>query len=258
MINSSSHCFCFNEMRSIYEHICFYDFEAATDTSPHTCYSVSFALDDEPVQSFWGMNCARRFLEQLPDNTLAIAHNCSYDISFIIDLLTSIYSNPIIKNGRVLLIKGTYKIKVYEDHKWQDRVNHITFKDSYAIIPKPLRLFPEMFYLDSGRKEVFPYDYYNSTNIRLLYGSINEALEFIPINEHQHFLTNIDELGCRYKNDLFNIRTYATFYNEQDVLILKQGFNKFRELLLNQFNLDAFNFVSISSIANRYMELNCY
>ena len=245
-------------MSSTYSHVCFYDFEACVDCSPHQAYSVSFVLDDEPIQSFYGPNCARRFLERLPDKTLCIAHNLSYDISFILDLLTNIYSNPIIKNNRVLQITGTYKIKTYEDHKWKDQFNLLTFKDSYAIISKPLRSFPEMFQLDSGRKEVFPYGFYNSTNVQQIYGSINEALEFIPISEQQHFLTNIDELGCRYKNELFNMKVYATFYNEQDVRILKQGFMKFRELLLNQFNLDAFNFISISSIANRYMELNCY
>ena len=32
-----------------FEHICFFDFEASTDTTPHRAYSVSFALDDEPI-----------------------------------------------------------------------------------------------------------------------------------------------------------------------------------------------------------------
>ena len=242
---------------SHYEHICFWDTEAATDTSPHQVYCVSFALDDNPIQTFYGKNCCHRFLESLPDKTLCIAHNLSYDFSFIVDILTVIYQNPIIKNGRVLQVSGSYHVKQYIDHKWQDLMNHLTFKDSYAIITKPLRCFPQMFQLDSGRKEVFPYQFYNSHNIETPYGSISEALEFIPDYDKQAFLNNLQDLHCIH-DDKFDMITYATFYCEQDVRILKQGFETFRKLLLQQFNLDAYNFVSISSIANRYMELNCY
>ena len=233
-------------MKPKFEHICYFDFEASTDISPHRAYSVSFCIDDEPIQSFWGFDCARRFLEQLPNNCLCIAHNCAYDFSFLINALTFIYDNPIIKNGRVLLVKAAYNSNI------------ITFKDSYAIIPKALKLFPEMFQLDSGRKEVFPYKYYNSTNVKRIYGSINQALEFIPIKDHDQFKTNLQELHCIINEDTFNMKRYCEYYNERDVLILKQGFMKFRELLLQQFDLDAFNFVSISSLANRYMEENCY
>ena len=81
-----------------FEHICFFDFEASTDTTPHKAYSVSFCIDNEPIHSLWGNKCAKHFLKSLPDNSLCIAHNASYDISFILDLLSTIYQNPIIKN----------------------------------------------------------------------------------------------------------------------------------------------------------------
>ena len=235
-----------------FEHICYFDTEASTDTSPHSCYLVSFNLDGQ-MYSFYGEYCIRKFLERLPNNSLCIAHNLSYDISFIIDSLTIIYSNPIIKNGRVLQLTASYRVKVYQDHKWKELMNRITFKDSYAIIPKALKAFPEMFQLDSGRKEVFPYNYYNSLNTKSIYGDINEALKSIPINEQEQFLNNLQELHCLKDNDKFNMITYATFYCNQDVRILKEGFEKFRTLLLKQFNLDTYNFISISSIANRYM-----
>ena len=214
-------CFCpvivfvFNKMSSKYEHICFFDTEAATNTSPHTCYSVSFDLDGKML-SFFGPHCVIRFLERMPDNCLCIAHNLSYDFSFIINYLTIIYSNPIIKNGRVLQITGAYKVIVYKDYKAQEQLNRITFKDSYAIITKPLKLFPEMFQLDSGRKEVMPYGFYNTNTLGIIdgkitkttyYGNINEALEFIPINDQQQFLTNLEELDCIKDDNQFNMRT---------------------------------------------------
>ena len=244
-------------MSSTFEQVVFFDTEASTDINPHQAYLVSFYMNNQ-MYSFYGKNCIRRFLERLPNNTLAIAHNLSYDFSFIINYLTIIYSNPIIKNGRVLQLTGAYKVIVYKDNKSQEQMNRITFKDSYAIITKPLKLFPEMFQLESGRKEVFPYNYYNSTNTQQIYGSIKEALEFISSIDQQQFLTNLHDLNCIKDDNQFNMRTYAEFYCEQDVRILQEGFMTFRKLLLEQFNLDAFNFVSISSIANRYMELNCY
>ena len=192
-----------------YEHICYYDFEASTDTTPHQAYSVSFDLDGS-MMSFYGIDCTYRFLERLPNNTLAIAHNCSYDISFLINSLTLIYSNPIIKNGRVLQLVAAYRVEVYCDHKWQKVMNRITFKDSYAIIPKALKEFPKMFQLDSGRKEVFPYKYYNSTNTKSIYGSVNEALNCIPVHEQEQVLKNLQELHC-INGDEFDMIRYCKY-----------------------------------------------
>ena len=118
-------------MTSNYEHIVFYDFEASTDVKPHRPYLVSYALDNQCIKSFYGPYCARQFLNRIPDNTLAIAHNGGgYDITFIIDHLTFIYSDPIIKNGRVLQLTGAYRVKTFKDNKWLHEHHRITFKDS--------------------------------------------------------------------------------------------------------------------------------
>ena len=94
----------------------------------------------------------------------------------------------------MLQVVGSMRHSIKVDGKRKNVHYLITFKDSYAIITKPLKLFPSMFQLDSGRKEVFQYNYYNSTNTKHLYGSFNEALEHIPTNEHQIFLSNLQEL----------------------------------------------------------------
>jgi hypothetical protein len=41
------------------------------------------------------------------------------------------------------------------------------FKDSYLIIPSRLKEFPMMFQLESGDKEVFPYQYYSSELLKM-------------------------------------------------------------------------------------------
>ncbi len=176
-----------------------------------------------------------------------------------------------------------------------------------------------MFNLESGRKECFPYGYYNSSripNIRdsiatikqaalenmdeanhetflkrlkdvstcepiiknaLVYmtmseqnvfldrikdvvtynGNINEALKYIPQGDHDAFIDNVKAIAY-INNETFDMKQYCVFYCQQDVTILREGFEWFRRSLQDEFALDVHNFVSISSIANRYMEQHCY
>ena len=150
------------------EHICYADFEASIDGDHHKAYCICFNLDGID-RYYYGHDCAMNFLKAIPTNTLIDFHNLSYDITFIINHLTSIMNNPIIKNGRTYSLMATFK--EYNEAKT------FLFKDSYAIIPHPLRRFPMMFGLDSSKKEVFPYNYYSSNRTNQMYGNINEALE---------------------------------------------------------------------------------
>ena len=79
----------------------------------------------------------------------------------------------------------------------------------------------------------------------------------IPEEDREQFYENVRKIAA-IDDSTFDMRKYCEFYCKQDVNILQQGFEYFRKSLLEEFNLDAYDFVSISSIANRYMELNCY
>jgi len=72
------------------------------------------------------------------------------------------------------------------------------------------------------------------------------------------FRSNVVKYAAAENDKEFDMRDYCLMYCMQDVRILREGFTWFREALLNEFGLDAYDFVSISSIANRYLELNCY
>ena len=54
------------------------------------------------------------------------------------------------------------------------------------------------------------------------------------------------------------MRDCAVFYCKQDVNLLHKRFEWFRPSLLKEFILNVYDFVSKSSIVNRYMEMNCY
>ena len=126
------------------EHVCYADFEASTDGDVreaqakgiHKAYCICYNLDGID-NYYYGHNCAINFLKAMPTNTLIYFHNLSYDITFLINHLAIIYSNPIIKNGRTYSLMAKYKD--------ENAFKTLLFKDSYAIIPHPLRKFPLMF-----------------------------------------------------------------------------------------------------------------
>ena len=235
------------EQKLKYDYVLYADFECSTD-GIHKAFNICFESADGKVQdSFWGNNCAKMFLDVVPNNSLVYYHNLSYDINFVINELTGFVGTPIIKGSRTMMIRGIYKGK------------NICFKDSYAIISKPLKMFPSMFKLKTGPKEVFPYTYYSSVllqnNNRI--GCISEAAQHV--SDKKTFINNIKNIkGCKLGKDSFDLEKYSTYYCSQDVRILREGFERFRSDLLAEFKLDAYDFVSICSIANKYFENEVY
>ena len=227
------------------EHVFYFDFECSTD-GIHKPYCLCYANTEGISGSYYGHECARNFLEMLPPQSLCYAHNLSYDICFVLRHLDRVLDNPIIKDGRTMSLIGVYHRKM------------ICFKDTYSIISTKLSSFPRMFNLKTGVKEVFPYTYYTSANTEYNQsGDIIEASMCIPEKDREQFFENIKNIAA-IDDTKFDMRKYCEFYCAQDVNILKEGFEYFRKSLLEEFGLDAYDFVSISSIANRYMEINCY
>jgi hypothetical protein len=113
------------------------------------------------------------------------------------------------------------------------------FKDSYSIIPSRLKDFSRMFKLESGVKEVFPSQNYscNLLNNGNRTGVIADALLHINPEERNQFIENIGQIrGCQIDTGRFRIDLYSNYYCDQDVNILRQGFEKFRKDLLHEFN----------------------
>ena len=123
-------------------HVVYADFECSTD-GVHKAFNIAYQSADGKLKgSYWGSDCAIKFLDTLESNTLVYYHNLSYDINFIIQHLTTVYSNPIIKGSRTMTMTGKYNEKT------------LCFKDSYSIITAPLERFPVMFKLETGAKEI--------------------------------------------------------------------------------------------------------
>ena len=128
---------------------------------------------------------------------------------------------------------------------------YIELKDSASLITAPLAKFPKMFHLESGAKEVFPYEYYTTERYNKTSGNIDDALKYLKTAEDkEQFIKNIDEVvKCRTDNGTFDMRKYAKFYCHQDVRILREGFNKFQKMILDDFNIDVFGVCSAATLA---------
>ncbi|EAX78458.1 hypothetical protein TVAG_047530 [Trichomonas vaginalis G3] len=197
------------------EHVFFADFECSTDGF-HKAFNICYDSEDGSVsESIWGQNCATEFLERLPDKSLIYFHNLSYDINFILRHMTEVKGTPIIKGSRTMQITGLYKGRA------------IIIKDSYSVINKKLKLFPAMFNLQTGPKEVFPYNYYSSVLLANdnRTGVISEACKFI--HDADTFMKNIDSIkGCRIDENHFDLEKYSTFYCKQRCKNFKRRFCK--------------------------------
>ena len=147
------------------------------------------------------------------------------------------------------------------DLHYKNKLLH--FKDTLPILSCKLSALPSMFGLENIQKELFPYNYYTIDRLKKGIGNIFEAgkYEIRPWNdkEYEIFIQNINNIeGCRLSENTFNMWSYAIFYCDQDVRILREGFNSFREGFKQSFNIDPLNYISISSLANEVFNENVY
>ena len=213
------------------------DFETTTEGSKHEAYMCCVIDENSNRKSFISSSCGAALLNHLESGSLTYFHNLGYDASFFIKYLNV---TAIIKSGsQIKLIKGIYKKKRLE------------FKDSYAMISEPLRKFSSMFNL-SVKKEVMPYGLYTQNVVCRFQVELKQALEHIKENEKELFLETAKEyITC---DNMFKHIEYAEFYCMQDCEVLIQGLKMFKNWIEEAFNLNIYNFVSLPSLANRYVK----
>ena len=224
------------------------DFEADVSGDIHKAFMcVLQSLNGKITKEFRGEDCNIQLLEFLPNGAVIYFHNLGYDIRMLAKY-------GIFKS----IIKGTKTMKA--DIKHKGKILH--FKDTLPVLDCKLSQLPQMFDIPNIQKEIFPYKYYTLERLKSNKGIINEAglLEdkiWTP-DDYKLFNSNIDKIpGCRIDENTFDMWKYASFYCQQDVNILRLGFNKFREGFIKDFDIDPFNYISISSLSyevfNKYV-----
>ena len=182
---------------------------------------------------------------QIPDKAIVYFHNLGYDICAFYNFIRT---SSIDKGRRTMSTTLKYKKKT------------IIFKDSLSLIAMQLSKFPQAFQLDTGAKEMFPYNYYTFDKLfNSGIGEIKQAGCKELYWDQKQFEKNVNSIpNCKINNKQFDMKKYVEFYCNQDVRILKEGFNKFRMMCLNNLNIDVNQVLTAPSLANLYFSRNIY
>ena len=225
------------------------DFEADVSGKYHKPFMCVLQSENGDInKEFHGEDCSQQLLEYLPDNSMVFYHNLAYDIRMIAHYGLN---KSIIKGSKFMSGNIKYNNKT------------IYLKDTLPMLSCKLSQLPQMFDLPETQKEIFPYKYYTLERLKENKGVISEAgiLEdkIWTTEDYKLFNDNIDKIpGCRIDKTHFDMWKYASFYCQQDVTILRLGYNTFREGFINDFNIDPFNYISISSLANEVFNQRVY
>ena len=257
-----------------------FDFETyadANDNYIHKPYLARYETEDGDKKAFYGKDCARKMLDSLPlehENIMLIAHNCGYDYKFIFPYLNSI-KNPIMKGSSLMSVSckySNYQIDFKTKEKKLNQTWNIKLKDSYNLIPEPLRKFGKMFNLEVS-KEVIPYKLYNKVFSQYGVSKIWCKEEFVykmVVDECgkenlQQFKNNCIKWDCIVNGEI-NIMTYSDKYCEIDCEVMMKGYSIFRDWIKKLGNdskvkvdIDIDDVISVASLAHKYLvSQGCY
>lgn len=232
------------ETKIKYENV-FFDVETYLDENNKHIPYVVCSYNNGIKNKFSGDYCIYNFLNSLKKDSRLIAHNANYDYRFIIKHLRNI--NEISRGSHLIGCSG----------KFFD-IN-IEIKDSYHLISKPLKAFPESFKLGEIVKEVMPYELYNKETVKQRFLDIDYVLEnYIKEDDKLQFLNNIKRWNLQ-KENTYDIISYSIEYCHVDCEILAKGYNIFRSWMLECVNIDIDKILTIASLAHRYfVNEGCY
>lgn len=163
-------------------------------------------------------------------------HNLRYDANFLYDAgLTQIKS--IEDDARLYQLQGVFTIN--------KTTYNLTIRDTYSYLTCRLADFDSMFDIKSGAKwNDFPYQIFKRNTLSDLFPSNTlfapEELELIP----QQYKQNPSSV---------EIYRYASDYCKQDVLVLQQGFDQFREKAL-ELGIDVDGPMTAASFAMAFLK----
>ena len=207
-------------------------------------YSLNFhSAAFRETKCIYGLDCIQKFLDLLPKNSynLLWAHNLGFDYRPFAEYLS-------FKSNEVNVIDSGTKIKLVNAF-YKGRT--IVFKDTLSFIPAPLAALPSMFNDSTSNisleKECFPHHLINETNYNSLW-----PIEYLEsYADMETLLNNAAKIGA-INGNFFDCQKYATHYCNRDVDVLRNCFESFRRLVFDQFKLDVYKFLSISSVSLAY------
>lgn len=133
--------------------------------------------------------------------------------------------------------------------------------------------YSDLYYKKSVIKEIFPYDFYTCKNLEK-YDNKDYDINSKEFKELEDEITksfsgiNDEERKQKYKafkkviitkfKGIFNMTKYSAFYCKRDVELLCKGMIHFRSDAFEILKLDSFKYLTISSMAHKFMMDNVY
>ncbi|CAL6053829.1 DNA_polymerase [Hexamita inflata] len=198
------------------------------------------------------LNHIDQITEKEKKNLYVYFHNLSYDAAFI--LKEQLQINTVLRSDGNLIQFDVYRKNC-----------KVTFRDSTRIFgPTKLSELPKMFLSIEQQKqifkEVFPYNYYTMDTYCDQYGDVAEASKHIGKHTKGQFIQSLQAANCISEDfKKFDMEKYALYYCKQDVRVLSKSMERFQEILKSQFDLNLFDFISISSLSKAVqMKEGCF
>jgi len=248
--------------------IVYFDFEATTSRNDgveteHKPYCV---YTDKHRNGFFGEDCAKQLLDELVNkygthkqhemidltykhkiNLKLIAHNAGYDFRY---LLKHLYNVKTIEKSNSIMSCNALAYN-------RDLVLSIEIGCSLKMINMPLKKFGKCFNLDV-KKEIMPYSLYTEENVEEKNLDIDYCLSFVSKDDEDEYLENCKRWEC-IKDDKIDILKYAGEYCYMDCMTLKNGYEKFQQLVHEATGQDINNYLTLASMADDYLKINgCY
>lgn len=235
----------------------FFDFETTTDSEIHkpylvNTYRVNSTKPDQLIKEFTyeGEECGLLMLQSLKQDTIIFAHNLKYDFQFVFKYL---FADQLCeRDGRIM---GGHSLFYNKFRKTNIKVY---LRDTYLMITDKLSDFPKMFFSKEEqktiKKEVMPYEAYNTETIKQKSISIEYAKSFLKSeDDKQQLENNIKEWELEEENESFNHIAYSKIYCRQDVTIMMKGYMTFRKWMLDVTGLDIINYLTLASVSYDYL-----
>ncbi len=209
-------------------------------------------------KSYYGLDSAKNFINSIKKDSIIIAHNMGFDfrcfIDYVYDLSNCIETGTRLKSLQAKIYKGDYTCK--KTNKIKKSFKHVVFKDSMAFLPCRLADLPAQFKLESGDKDVYPYDLINEKNFESMV-PLTEVRQHIKYGFRKAFKQNcikIDALSEANGQILVDIKKYTQYYCKQDVNILSQAYICFRKQVLKITKIDIINLISLPQLSDEYFK----
>lgn len=176
-------------------------------------------------------------------------HNLKYDYSVI--------------QKHVMTKNVCYKDGVYYSVILSYKGKNIELRDTMKYLNFGLKKFCKTFQLDKqyDKKEAIAYRYYDFKTSKKEVHSVEEYKKHLKDDKEKIlFIENLNKekelFSYDEKNNTFDAMKYYDYYLKYDCLVLKKGFNKFKDIIYNLTGLSIYDYLTISSLTFNYFLKN--